>query len=144
MNTWIRHSGWYPDLVIRLFDQRKAKISDKALHEGVLVEHSTRIAYLREHVLHFSYRSLKQYFGKMNQYGESGARDMLYAGKRVNGFTLVARPIYKFVKHYFIRRGFLDGVPGLIVCVGSAFSTFIKYANLYYLQKVGRVDVSGK
>jgi hypothetical protein len=46
--------------------------------------------------------------------------------------TLV--PLWRFIRQYFVQRGFLDGIPGLIVCTISMYYVFLKYAKLWTMQ----------
>ena len=70
----------------------------------------------------------------MIRYAEWAAQDMYDKGVRVNAFHFLFRPIGKFVIHFFIKKGFLDGIRGLILCKIAAFSVFLKYYKLYHIQ----------
>ena len=134
LGEWIKHCGWYPGRIVRLFNKKKCRFSENFLHERVDVE-SGNIGHLKSDLLHYSYITLYQYFDKMNKYGRYGAEELLRRGKKFQSWKLVASPLFTFIKFYFINRGFLEGKRGFIIGVGSAFSNFIKYVNFYYLEK---------
>jgi (heptosyl)LPS beta-1,4-glucosyltransferase len=69
----------------------------------------------------------------MNRYGPLGAQELRRQGKKPYSLKLIFFPLWTFVKFYILKRGFLDGRLGLLVCIGSSFSTFIKYAYFLFL-----------
>jgi len=139
MGEWVAHTGWYPGYVTRLFQKSLCDFNDNLLHEGVEVpqEHLGRLS---ADLMHYSYVSLYQYFDKMNVYGKYGAEEMMRKGKKLKPYKIIFSPIASFMKFYFMQKGFLDGKKGLIISIGSAFSTFIKYVNFYYLKTKGKID----
>lgn len=144
LGHWVRHSGWYPGRIIRLFHKKRADLNNNILHEGVI----PRLGYVVEHfhtdLLHHSYTSIYQYFDKMNKYGYAGAREIARKRKFVFFPQIILQPIWTFFKFYILKKGFLDGRIGLIVCMGAAFSNFIKYANYFFLKKYHYVDLDHK
>ncbi len=144
LGQWVKHSGWYPGRIIRFFHKKRADLSDNILHEGVI----PRLGYVVEHfhtdLLHYSYTSLYQYFDKMNKYGFAGAREIVRKRKFVLFPQIILQPIWTFFKFYILKKGFMDGRIGLIVCMGAAFSNFIKYANYFFLKKYNYVDLKDK
>lgn len=133
LGRWIRHSGWYPGRVTRLFRKDKARFTDAAVHEGLVIEGN--IADLSHDLLHFTDPNLYHYFEKFNRYTtlasvEAGAR-----GKRFRMSGLIVRPAWLFVKMYVLKRGFMDGMQGLILALLSSAYVFTKYAKLWELQR---------
>jgi (heptosyl)LPS beta-1,4-glucosyltransferase len=138
LGEWVQHTGWYPARVVRLFNKHQADFNDHLLHEGVALAASVPpVQHLAADLLHYSYTSLYQYFDKMNTYGLYGAEELVRRGEKPRVLQLILHPLATFVKFYFSNRGFLDGRLGLIISLGSAFSTFIKYTNFYYLSAKG-------
>jgi glycosyltransferase involved in cell wall biosynthesis len=129
--VWIRHGGWYPDRIIRLFNKNHATFNTRVLHEGVDLPSGSKLGHLKNDLLHYSYDTLEQFFLKMVHYGPLGAEQAWKDGKRFRKRDITLRPMWTFFKMYILKRGFLDGVMGFIVCFGSAFSTFIRYSHLY-------------
>lgn len=140
LGEWVKHSGWYPGRVIRLFNRHHCDFNDNHLHEGIEVPANKNIKSLRYDILHYSYTSLYQYFDKMNYYGRYGAEELKRRGKKPSLWKLLLSPLAGFIKTYLLNQGFRDGRKGLIIAVGTAFSTFIKYSNFWYLYHKGRTD----
>ncbi|WGL61204.1 glycosyltransferase family 2 protein [Pigmentibacter sp. JX0631] len=144
LGHWVKHSGWYPGRVIRFFHKRRAYLSQNILHEGVIPKPGYTIEHFKTDLLHYSYTSLYQYFDKMNKYGLAGAKEIVRKKKIVFLPQIILQPIWTFFRFYFLKKGFLDGRIGLIICIGSAFSNFIKYSNYFFMKKYKYVDLYNK
>lgn len=129
----VRHSGWYPDYILRFFKRENGKFSTNLVHEWVNVDGPVRK--LEGHLLHYSYNSLEQYLDKLNEYSSLSAREMFDRGKKFNILDPLFRPIFTFLKMFVFKAGFLDGLNGLILAVLSSYHVFIKYVKLYQLRK---------
>jgi (heptosyl)LPS beta-1,4-glucosyltransferase len=141
LGHWVRHSGWYPNRITRFFHKNRAYLSDHILHEGVLIKKGYIVENFKTDLLHYSYTSLYQYFDKMNQYGLAGAKEIARKRKLVFLPQIFFQPLWTFFRFYFLKKGFLDGRIGVIICMGAAFSNFIKYANYFFLKKYHYVDL---
>lgn len=108
----IRGSGWGNDLQLRLFKKANAKLSERIVHERFIVNGS--IAKLNNTFLHYSYTNLKDAFAKINNYSTLEANEKVDK-KSVNIFTLLISPPFYFFHHLIIRKGFLDGIYGVII-----------------------------
>ncbi|MFH0910882.1 MAG: glycosyltransferase family 2 protein [Planctomycetota bacterium] len=128
--TPIRHCGWERDDVLRLFRRDRGRYEEKRVHADVLVE-GGRVGRLEGRLLHYTYTGFDQYLEKFGRYTTWAAEDLLDAGKRPTAWNLLARPAFRFFRMYVLRRGFLDGIPGLILCTLAAMSVFMKYAKLW-------------
>ena len=133
---FMRHSGWWPDRVIRFFRRGKAEFSDDLVHERVVVQGT--IGKLKTPLLHESYRSLDQVIEKMNLYSQLAARGMHVRGRRGSVPAAVARGLWAFIRTYVLRAGFLDGREGFMVAVATAETTYYRYLKLMYLAEAGR------
>jgi len=131
LGRWIRHCGWYPGHVLRLFRRDAGRFQEKRVHEGVEVNGPT--AALKNDLLHYTDRDLEHYFQTFHRYTSLAARDLFQAGRRAGVSDLVLRPLATFVKMYLLRAGFLDGLQGLLLCGLSAGYVFTKYAKLWEL-----------
>lgn len=129
----IRHSGWSPDLVVRLFDRNRARFSDHLVHESVVVDGPTSIC--SQSLLHFSFQSIGDMLPKLNQYSALAAQQMFESGKRCGWCSLIVKPVAAFMKTYVVKRGFLDGFEGLVIAVISSLSAFMKYARCFELKR---------
>jgi len=133
MGRWIRHGDWYPDYQLRLFDRRRGRWSGGCVHESVEVEGTP--GFLQGEIQHYTYRSLSDYLRRLETYSTLAAQDYRQRGKKASLPKLVGNPCMTFLKAYLLKRGFLDGAPGLMVAVMGAASVFFKYAKLYELQR---------
>ena len=132
LGSWVKHSGWYPNRVVRFFNKKNAKLDGSQVHETIILSDSQSLKHLDFHLFHYSYTSLFQYFLKMLNYGKVGAIQLKKKRKFKSPFMLLLGPAFTFMRFYFLRRGFQDGLVGLIVCIGAAFSNFIKYSYYVY------------
>lgn len=135
LSHFVKHSGWYPNPIVRFFNKKKAHLKQVELHEGISLDHEERMFRFRSDLLHYSYQNLNQYFYKMNFYGESGAKEVMRRKKKVKFISLIYQPAWTFIRFYFLKKGYLDGKIGFIVCVGSAYSNFIKYCHAYFMSQ---------
>jgi glycosyltransferase involved in cell wall biosynthesis len=133
MGRWLRHGEGYPDWSLRLFHRAHSRWSEDAIHEKVLVD--TSVGSLRGDLLHESEESIEAYLEKQNRYTTLQAETLSCEGRRAYIGQLLASPLLRFVKFYFVRRGFLDGVPGLVHIAIGCFNSFAKYAKLMELNK---------
>lgn len=131
---WIRHSGWWPDYVVRLFRRGQARFSDDAVHERVEVSHG-EIGTLDEPLLHYSFETLEEVLDKVNRYSSAGAAMRLQRGQRANLRTAVMHAVWAFLRTYFIRAGFLDGREGFMLAVSNAEGVYYRYLKLMYLRR---------
>ena len=130
---WIRHCGWYPSRVTRLFRRGRGRFSETNVHEQLVLEGSVKT--LRNDLLHFTDPDLQHYFTKFNTYTTLAAHDMRAAGRQFHLADILLRPAFQFIKMYVVRRGFLDGIHGFILCVASSAYVFTKYAKLWELKR---------
>lgn len=134
MGREIKYSGWNSDKVFRLIRRDHCRYLERRVHEEIDVN-PRRAGRLKQRLLHYTYWSYDQYFAKYVNYTKWGALDMWDAGKRANFFSLSIRPLFRFLQLYVLRLGFLDGLPGLQICMCQAFFvTFVKQARLWEMQ----------
>ncbi|WP_447979704.1 glycosyltransferase family 2 protein [Candidatus Nitrospira bockiana] len=134
LGRWIRHCGWYPDYrQPQLFRRGRLRYRDELVHESFDVD--GRVGYLTGHVLQYPFRDLDHYLMKMDRYSDLMASRMVKDGRRFHPHQLVTHPLFTFLKMYVGRRGFLDGMPGLILSGLYAYYAFIKYAKFWELRK---------
>jgi glycosyltransferase involved in cell wall biosynthesis len=130
---FMRHSGWYPDHIVRLFKRGAARFSDDLVHEHLLVEGS--VGLLDGELLHYSFESLEQVLNKVNQYSSAGAVMMHRRGRQATLSGAVLRGLWSFVRTYVLRAGFLDGREGFMLAVSNAEGTYYRYLKLMLLNK---------
>ena len=127
----IRHSGWWPDRVFRLFRRGTARFSQDLVHERLVFE--SRAAQLRHPLRHEGIPSLDEVLDRVNRYSAAGARQRLAAGERASLFQAVAHGSWSFVRAYVLRAGFLDGREGFLLAVANAEGAYYRYLKLMYL-----------
>lgn len=126
--TFIRHSGWYPDYVLRLFKKSKGHFSDDMVHERVILEGAA--GRLSSPLLHYSYTTEADVTRKTEQYATAGALQMYKNGKKAALADAPIRAGWAFIRTYCLRLGFLDGVAGLKIAMMNARTTYLKYQQL--------------
>ncbi|MGH7953724.1 MAG: glycosyltransferase family 2 protein, partial [Limisphaerales bacterium] len=129
----IRHGNWQNDKVLRLFRRDKGRYPDVQVHEEI--ELPTPPGWCQEKLLHYSYRSLDDYLGKLSRYSAWGADDARRRGVHATGWKMWSHGCGRFFKSYFLKQGFRDGVEGLIIAFMEAYYGFFKYARLYEMQR---------
>jgi glycosyltransferase involved in cell wall biosynthesis len=125
---FVRHSGWYPDYVLRLFKRGAGRFSDDLVHETVLL-HGTA-GRLSSPLLHYSYRSQADVERKVEHYAASAARQMFQAGRNVTRLDAPLRASWAFLRTYLLRLGLLDGKAGWEIARMNARTTYLKYLKL--------------
>lgn len=138
----INHCGWHRDYNLRLFRTAKGRYNKKRNHEKIEVEGET--GYIHEPMMHDTYRSFDEYMIALDRFSTWGAEDMFEEGRRLRLTDLVVRPFARFAKMYVIRRGFLDGAHGFVLCGLTACAVFLKYAKLWNLERMRKQGVEVK
>lgn len=133
LGRWIRHCGWYPSRVVRLFQRESGRFTESRVHERLRLEGPAKET--RNDLLHFTDPTLHHYVAKFNRYTTLGAEDLHAAGRRFRYVDLFVRPPIHFFKMYILRRGFLDGIEGFLLSVLSSAYTFTKYAKLWEIER---------
>ena len=127
LGRWIRHSGWYPDRKIRLYNRTKAEWVGDYVHESVRVKGSVRP--LHADLLHFTCQSLSEHMRTLNRYTTLAAQELVKRKKSVPMRRLALDPVWTFIRTWILQRGFLDGPQGLAIAWMAALYTFLKYAK---------------
>lgn len=130
---FIRHSGWYPDLLPRLFKRGTARFSDDIVHERLLVEGVSE--QLQGTLLHYSFNDFEQVLNKINHYSSAGAEKLFNKGKSTSLFGAVVRGLWSFFRTYILRGGILDGQKGFMLAISNAEGTYYRYLKLMLLNR---------
>jgi len=128
---WIRHSGWYPDRKLRLYDRRRGCWAGDYVHERVEVDGPVRD--LSGDLYHFTGDSFEQQLQRMDRYTALAAQEAFERGGRWILAGMLAGPPWKFLETYFLRQGVRDGFPGFVIAVLAGLYVFLKYAKLWQL-----------
>ncbi|MEZ2349394.1 glycosyltransferase family 2 protein [Caballeronia sp. RCC_10] len=132
---WIRHSGWYPDWIPRLFKRGCARFSDDLVHERLVVRTGTPVARLEGKLMHYSYEDFETVLRKLDAYSTAGALQRHAAGKRGSLGIAITRGLWAFVRTYLLRRGFLDGRAGFMIAVFNAQTVYYRFVKLARLNE---------
>jgi glycosyltransferase involved in cell wall biosynthesis len=127
---WIRHTSWYPSRKLRLWDARKGSWGGFNPHDRFYLNKGASRHFLRGDILHYSYYSISEHLEKMNSFSTILARSYFERGIRVYISSIILHPLWRFIKDFLLRAGFLDGYYGFIVSVNSAHEVFMKYVKL--------------
>lgn len=130
---YMRHSGWYPDRVTRLFRRQVAQFSDDLVHEKIVT--SSKVGQLHSPLLHESFRDFESVLDKVNRYSTAGAQSLLKKGKTASLSKALGHGLWAFIRTYFLRLGFLDGRMGLVLAISNAEGTYYRYLKLWLLHR---------
>jgi glycosyltransferase involved in cell wall biosynthesis len=129
----IRSCGWSPDYQLRLFKKSKTTLSDRRVHESFVVE--GRKQKLRNELIHYTHTSLGSTLEKINEYSTLEAEEKSRMIK-MSGVKIFFKPVWEFFHHFIIRRGFTDGVHGLMVSIIHAMTKTQAYMKIWEIQNV--------
>jgi len=133
MGRWLRHGEGYPDWCLRLYDRNTTRWSDDEVHEKVITD--GKIITLYGDLLHESEQGIPDYLAKQDRYTSLQAKILFQSGQRGNPLKMIFSPLFRFIKFYFIRLGFLDGIPGLVHIAIGCRNSYTKYAKLIRLRR---------
>lgn len=134
---WIKHGAWYPDRKPRLYNRRKGAWTTAIVHETFQPYENVTSSFLKGDLLHFSYQSIEQYYRQIEKYSTLGAQEAFKKGKKANFINIYINPIWRFIRDYFLRLGFLDGYYGWLIAKNTAYEVYLKYVKLdeLYMKK---------
>lgn len=136
LDRWIKHCGWYPDYQMRLYRKEKSYWDGVAPHQTARV--TGRVERLGGEFLHYTKRSLSEYHNVTERYATLAAEYLANDGKTVGLLGISAKTIGAFARAYFLKQGFRDGVPGIIISIFTAYGAFLKYAKLWEYNNLQR------
>lgn len=131
----IKHGGWGTSYAVRLFLKTAGRFNDNTVHESFVTQEE--VYKIKEDVYHHSYLTLEDYFSKFNRYTTEGALEYYKKGKKASIGQIIFNPMYKFIRMYIIRLGFLDGVEGFLLASTSSMYSMVKYFKLREIYKNG-------
>jgi glycosyltransferase involved in cell wall biosynthesis len=135
---WVRHCGWYPDKKLRLWDSRKGQWAGTNPHDRFEMDKGCQTADLKGDMLHYSFHSIRQHMDQVNLFSDIKARMAFEKGKKAGYLKILFKPIFRFLKCYVLKAGFLDGFYGLVISMNSAHGEFLRYVKLKRLWQMKR------
>ena len=136
MGKRVYFSGWREDKVIRLFKRDTCKYEDKHVHAEIVCVGN--IGFLQNKIIHNTYKSKNDYLKKIERYAEWQAKDYNKKTGKITFFHTIVKPIIRFIKHYIIQLGILDGYVGLIISIYQAKAVRMRYKFLRELRNEKR------
>jgi glycosyltransferase involved in cell wall biosynthesis len=133
MGKAIKYSGWQKDYPLRLFQKQAGNFNDFDLHEFVEIKGETDR--IKELIWHHSFPSISSYLNKIESYTTLGAKIAFKKGKKGSPLLALIKGLFKFFKMYILKRGFLDGMAGLMLAAFSGFGAAIKIIKLHELNQ---------
>jgi len=130
---WIKHAGWWPDRIIRLFRKDRGRMTPDLVHESIMVDGT--VEDLAVPIEHYTESRLTKILLKIDHYSTLGAETAFKNGRTSSIISAVFRANLTFVRDYFLKLGILDGAQGLILAVTDSINNFFKYAKLYELNR---------
>ncbi|MDR6922190.1 MULTISPECIES: glycosyltransferase family 2 protein [Chryseobacterium] len=130
----IRYGGWGTVWRERFFKKGHGKYSDDLVHESFITQ--DKIGKLPGNIDHYTYKSIAHHIEKINNYTQLMAEKKVANGKKVSLFKIIFSPFFDFMKTYFFKLGFMDGVAGFYISVTGAFYTFLKYIKINEILRV--------
>lgn len=129
MGRWIKHSGWYPDYQMRLYRKSASFWDGVSPHETARVK--GRVEKLNGEFLHYTKRDLSEHHRVVDSYTTLAAEYKIKQAEKVGGFGIFFNAVSAFIRTFFLKQGFRDGVQGLIIAMFTAYSVFLKYAKVW-------------
>ncbi len=129
----MRHSGWFPDYVLRLFRREKARFSDDLVHERVVC--GGRVKRLAGTLDHHPVRRLEDAIARVDSYSTIGAQTLAASDRRVSFASGLAHGIWSFLRAYIWRLGFLDGREGFLLAIANAEGTYYRYMKAWLARR---------
>ncbi len=124
----IKHGGWWPDYIVRLFKRDTGKFSSDLVHERIIINGS--IGKLNNPILHEAFINPEEVLTKINNYSSLGAQKLFNRGKRITLGGSITRALWTFFRTYIIKASCLDGCEGLMLAISNAEGTYYKYLKL--------------
>ena len=125
----INYSGWQNDAVIRLIRRDKCRYNNKQVHEEIETTGIT-VGQIKQPLEHYTFKDTGHFLEKMQRYALWSAQDHRDRTARVGWFHLLVKPFFRFIKHFFIQKGFLDGKKGFIISAIMAWGVFLRYLHM--------------
>lgn len=128
----MRHGGWFPDYVLRLFRRDCGRFTDHVVHERIVVDGNTDR--LNTPFLHDAFVDFEEVLHKVNNYSTLGATVLYERGVRSSLRKAIMKGVWTFIRTYFLKAAFLDGQQGLMLAISNAEGAYYKYVKLWALQ----------
>ncbi len=136
---WIKHTGWYPDKKLRVWNKSKGAWGGENPHDRVILREGSSKQYIKGDLLHYSYYSINDHIKQIQFFTDISAKAAVEKGKTTTIFMIVIKPLGKFLSDYILKGGFRDGFYGFVISKTSAYAKFLKYLKIYELNRGGKI-----
>jgi glycosyltransferase involved in cell wall biosynthesis len=136
LGRWIEHSGWYPDYKVRLFLRNKARWEGRFVHESLRIDGP--VVRLPGDLLHYSCESISEHLWTLDRYTTLAAEDLWHRQKRSGWIHLMSSAFAAFMKTYWLKQGFRDGMQGFVIACFASYYNLVKHAKLWELEQRNR------
>ena len=121
----VRFSGWQGDKVIRLFQRDRCRYAPKQVHSEI--EATGPIGRLTHRMNHNTFVDIPSWEAKLRRYAEWQAGDYDARTPHITPYHTVLKPAWRFLKHFVLRGGILDGYVGYKVSAYAAWAVWLRY-----------------
>lgn len=136
MNCPIYYSGWYPDWQLRFYNRQKGKWKSVLIHESIEMNEKAKIEKLCGDILHYSVENAAHHHRMIGErYAPLAAEQMFRRGQKTSALKVATASFTAFFQTYFLKRGFLDGLPGFCIARFAAHHAFLKHLLLWEMQQ---------
>lgn len=129
---FINYGDWYPDRKIRLFRKNAGEWSGTNPHDTYILEDGKTLGKLHGDLYHYTFNTVAEHITQANKFSGIGARELIKRQAKVNVFTLIFHPAWRFIRSYILRLGFLDGLRGYSIAVIIGVETYLKYLKVMW------------
>jgi glycosyltransferase involved in cell wall biosynthesis len=136
LGRWIKKGNWYPDVKLRLFRKDLGTCSGKEPHDLTIVNGPKKR--LKGHLFHYTYDNIDSEINSLNRFSSISADGKYEDGVSFKMVDFLFRPSFRFFRGYFLKGGFLNGIPGLIIETSTAYAVFAKYAKLWERHNINK------
>jgi len=134
LGRWIRTTDWFPDYQLRLYDRRAGRWNGLKIHESFRLTNG-KPSQLHGELEHYAYRDISHHLKKIDTYTTLIADEWAAEGRSTSLLRIAVHPPLAFTRNYILRRGFMDGAPGLVISILNSYYVFLKFAKLWERQR---------
>lgn len=127
LGTAIKHSGWNPDWIARIYNKKHTSFTTQKIHEKIVIHKNTKVESLKGRLIHYAVNDLNDFLIKAAQYSSIKRENQ----KCHSSTVILFRALFAFFRTFLLKKGFLDGHRGLIISVGQFIGVFFKYMKQY-------------
>jgi len=129
----VKHGGWYPDYSLRLWNKNKGAWGGNNPHDKFFMNEGATAQKIQADILHYTFHTIDQHWQQIEKFSTISAQSKYERGKKSSLLKIALNPLWRFIRNYIIKLGFLDGRTGFIIASNSAHAVYLKYVKLHKL-----------